>query len=39
MPAGFIDDPIEADLPDAGRLVVAEEELQLEVETKVEKEQ
>ena len=33
MLAGFICDPIEADLPDAGRLVVAEEDLQLEVDT------
>ncbi len=33
MLAGFVYDPIEADLPDTGRLVVAEEELQLEVET------
>ena len=33
MLAGFIYDPIEADLPDAGKIVVAEEEQQLEVDT------
>lgn len=33
MLAGFIYDPLEADLPDAGRMVLAEEELQLEVDT------
>ena len=30
---GFIYDPLEADLPDSGRIVVGEEELQLEVDT------
>lgn len=33
MLAGFIYDPLEAELPDAGRIVVAEEELQLEMDT------
>lgn len=33
MLSGFIYDPVEADLPEGGRLVMAEEELQLEVDT------
>lgn len=33
MLAGFIYDPLEADLPDAGRKIMAENELQLEVNT------
>jgi hypothetical protein len=33
MLSGFIYDPVETDLPEGGRLVMSEEELQLEVDT------